>query len=118
MGLMQIMPATGRDLARQTGQDGPLTSPSLNIMYGAVYMGQMVRFWTTPRPKVQTLRLAQASYNAGAGNILKAQRKSGNALFWCEISPHLIEITGRHSKETIDYVFLINRFYEQLINGR
>ena len=120
IGLMQIMPATGRDLARQTGVTGSLVSPSLSITYGAVYMGQQLRFWHSPRPPLSRLRLAQASYNAGAGNILRAQRLSRGELHWGRISPFLIQVTGRHSEETITYVIRIERWKNELdrIEGR
>ena len=119
-GIMQIMPGTGDDLARQTGRSGSLFDPALSILYGAVYMGQQLRFWHSPRPPLSRLRLAQASYNAGAGNILRAQRLSGGELHWERISPFLIRVTGRHSEETITYVIRIERWKDELdrIEGR
>lgn len=101
-------------MAKRTGIQGPLTSPSVNVVYGVTYMRMMLDFWTTPRPPDEHLELAHAGYNAGAGHILNAQRLAGGALFWETISKCLHRVTGRHSKETIDYVRLIKQWYQQL----
>lgn len=113
-GVMQIMPGTQRDLARQTGRSGSPFDPALSIFYGAVYNGQMLRFWHAPRTDDERRELATASYNAGPGNILKAQDRSGGKATWPEIAPFLVQVTGRHSKETIDYVQLIERWKNEL----
>jgi len=48
------------------------------------------------------------SYNAGKGNILKAQKvaekKNLNPNRWDSIEKTLPKITGKHSEETINYV--------------
>ena len=53
------------------------------------------------------------SYNAGKGNIIKAQRiakKEGlNSNLWKSIEPTLRRVTGRRSNETITYVKRINK---------
>jgi membrane-bound lytic murein transglycosylase F len=113
-GLMQIMPGTGRDLARKTGVRGPLTSPSVSVLYGAVYMRSRIRVWTSPRPPVARLELALASYNAGAGHIISAQRHADGALLWEDIAPHLHKVTGHHSRETLGYVRLIKQWKEDI----
>lgn len=114
-GLMQIMPATGRELAVKTGVEGPLTSPEVNTLYGVTYMRDMLRIWSSPRPPDEHRKVAQASYNAGAGNIIRAQRRCGGALLWDDIKVCLPQVTGHHSKETIDYVRLIQKWYDLLI---
>lgn len=115
VGLMQVMPATGRQLARVTGVDGPLTSPAINVLYGVTYDRMMFDFWTTARPPDEHRKWAQASYNAGAGNILKAQKLSGGRLLWDEVALYLPRVTGHHSKETIQYVQLISKWYQLLV---
>jgi len=53
-----------------------------------------------------------ASFNAGKGNIIKAQRvakkKGLNRNLWRSIEQTLPQVTGRHSKETIGYITKIN----------
>ena len=76
-GIMQIMPGTWRDETERLGIIASPFNPRINILVGAAYMQRMVRFWRAPRTEAQRLELAQASYNAGAGNILKAQGRCG-----------------------------------------
>ena len=48
------------------------------------------------------------AYNAGKGNILRAQRHTMstdlNPNLWASIEETLPRVTGKHSKETIAYV--------------
>jgi membrane-bound lytic murein transglycosylase F len=52
------------------------------------------------------------SYNAGKGNVLKAQKvaekKGLNPNLWNSIEPALPRVTGKRSDETIGYVRKIN----------
>lgn len=114
VGLMQVMPATGRMLARVTGVSGPLTSPTVNVMYGAAYMQRMVHIWRAPRTDEERLELAHASYNAGPGNIIKAQELAGGVARWSEMEHALPLVTGRHAAETRGYVRQIRRWKMEL----
>lgn len=80
-----------------------------SILCGAGYLGKQVKFWSGPRPKEDRLFLAFCNYNAGGGNCLKAQRACNGVMLYSEIMACLPSITGRHSKETIDYVNYIQR---------
>lgn len=117
-GLMQIMPGTSRELAARLGlPDRPL-DPRTAVAMGIYYDRRLWDFWSAPRPELARLRLALASYNAGPGNILKAQRLAqaagrGGAL-WLDVAEFLPEITGHHSKETIGYVSRIERLFRAL----
>ena len=113
-GLMQIMPGTGVQMAAVTGVTGPLTSPSVSVIYGTAYNEWLERIWSSPRSSNERLELIHASYNAGAGHILSAQKLAGGHLLWSCISKFLHLVTGRHSKETLDYVRLIKQWYAQL----
>ncbi len=67
LGLMQIMPATARDIARRLKVNNPSTSellePRLNIRFGSSYLRHLLnRFHQHPA-------LATAAYNAGQGRI-------------------------------------------------
>ena len=112
---MQIMPATGAEIARVRGMpQGPLTNPVISTLYGGFYMRRMLNIWSSPRPDLERLYLAWASYNAGAGHILKAQKLAGGALLWADIAPYLVQVTGRHSAETLAYVERIPRWYAEI----
>jgi len=68
MGLMQIMPATGRDIAARRGitthADVRLFDPAYNIDLGAWYLARQIeRFWTGHPDS--TVDRAAAAYNGG-----------------------------------------------------
>lgn len=116
-GVMQIMPGTWADLEQELGIIASPFNPQVNIRFGLHYMKKMVRFWKAPRTDLERLELAQASYNAGAGNILKAQQRCENKNTWTLISPCLQQVTGWHSFETLDYVKRIARYYSDLTDS-
>lgn len=66
-GLMQLMPATAREVARALGLPGPATNdlydPELNITLGSGYMLKMQQRYRG------NAVLATAAYNAGPGNV-------------------------------------------------
>jgi membrane-bound lytic murein transglycosylase MltF len=114
-GLMQIMPGTWADLEEELGIIASPFNAKVNIRFGVHYMRKMVRFWKAPRTDEERLKLAQASYNAGAGSILRAQRLCNDASLWSQIAWCLPEVTGgKNSHETITYVERIARYYDEL----
>lgn len=118
-GLAQIMPGTWEDLRRQL-RLGPEASPhdDIAIQAGAFYMAKLRHAWTTPRPADRRQELAQASYNAGTGNVIAAQRACGGARDWREIAPCLSTITGaHHAAETIGYVAAIAKWRTMMEAG-
>lgn len=114
---MQIMPGTWRDLEEELGIVADPFNEQVNIRFGIHYMRKMVRFWKAPRTELERLELAQASYNAGAGNILAAQRQCADASRWSSISLCLPKVTGKHSVETINYVKRIARYYHEFTSS-
>lgn len=114
MGLAQLMPGTAKDLSRQLGYTIDPFNARHSIEAGAKYMGQLRRQWRVKRPEVDRHNLALASYNAGLGNILKAQRRCGNPSLYNDIMRCLPQITGHHSKETLNYAPKIRRVYHKL----
>jgi len=112
-GLAQFMPATWVDVSRQLGWSG--ISPHVAkyaIEGGAYYMARLAEIWIVHRPPAERHRLAQASYNAGAGNILAAQRRCQGAPLWNQIKSCLAEVTGaQNARQTIDYVDRIAEWY-------
>lgn len=125
VGLCQFMPGTWRDIAPLIGEplrSRPPTHPVASVHAAALYMRRLRGIWSAPRPDIERQRLAWGSYNAGAGNLIKAQRACMNApgclppvcRDWPDISAALTSITGRHSHETITYVVRIERWLAQL----
>ena len=95
LGLMQIMPATGRGLAKQlaTGWRGNamLLEPDINIRFGVSYLtGLMQRFGGNQL-------LATAAYNAGPNQVERWRPAAGQTdpVLWAETIPF---------KETRGYV--------------
>ncbi len=106
------MPATWKEMVGKFGYD-KTSSPhnaKLAIEAGARYMRLQRKQWSSPRPGQDRQWLAQASYNAGLGNILKAQKECEMAVFYADIIECLPLVTGQHSQETITYVERIKRW--------
>ncbi len=71
-GLMQLMPATGKELARRLHSSSDLENPDVNIRLGTFYFRQLVNLFGG------NTVLAIASYNAGRGNVAKWRRAAPN----------------------------------------
>lgn len=84
-GLMQLMPATARSMARRTGvklrYNRELTDPSLNIKLGSEYLGRMLRRYENNRI------FASAAYNAGPANVDKWLNPELALDVWIETIP-------------------------------
>lgn len=118
-GLCQFMPGTWREAESAIGvTPDDVWIPEASIRAAAWYMGRLHRTWSAPRPDMDRWMLAAASYNAGAGHLIKAQRACGGPNRYREIVACLPQITGHHSKETKGYVRLIvTRWYPALLFG-
>ena len=69
-GLMQVMPRTGKDM----GYPPPLFDPEKNVKAGIKYMEWVRKRFKDPLPVSEQLWFTLASYNAGLGHLLDAQR--------------------------------------------
>lgn len=104
-GIAQVMPRTWAEIQRQLKVKGSPRDPDTCIRFGCYYMGRMLNGWeVSGRSTEDRIKLAQASYNAGQGNILKAQKVARGARDYDTIISKLRAVTGKHSKETIAYV--------------
>jgi len=117
-GVMQFMPATWRQMQREIGVVN-IRSPKESIRAGAYYDKKLYKRWSAKRTLKDRLSLTFASYNAGLGNLYKAQkickRKTGKTCNrYSEISSHLHYITGLHHKETLKYVKKIWYYYGRM----
>lgn len=114
-GLAQFMSATWAETQRALGWSGlspRAAGPAIEA--GAYYMARLHRSWSAPRPAADRHFLAAASYNAGLGHLLKAQRLCDGPNLYIDIIVCLPQVTGKHSTETITYVERIRRWREQL----
>lgn len=94
-GLMQVMPATAKEIAKELGvKDYDLKDPETNMQFGQHYLNKMLKLFGGDEA------LALAAYNAGPGKVRAWVNKWGSD--WETISAKLKE-QGIY-KETRDYV--------------
>jgi len=112
LGLMQLLPGTGKAIARQLGiawrGERTLLQGSTSIRLGSAYLAQMLE------RHQQHPYLAIAAYNAGATPVARwrQQRPNLDADIWIETIPY---------QETRDYVARVLAFsviYDWRINGQ
>lgn len=115
-GLAQFMPGTWADISRQIGSAGAdRRDARVSIMAGQYYMAQLRHAWRSPRPDLDRQHLAEASYNAGLGSLLKAQDRCGGAVLYSAIVPCLGDVTGpQFSHETTTYVTRIDEWWKMM----
>ena len=100
-GLMQITPATARDIAKRSGgvafEEGDLATPQINISYGSYYLRWLLDNYGGNET------LAVAAYNAGTGNVDK----------WVARDPGMkaTEIPFPETREYVKRVFDARRSY-------
>lgn len=113
-GLCQVMPATAADLKKRNLWRGRLRSAKANAEASALVYKNYWNIWAVPRTLECRNELTLASYNAGPGNIINAQVNTGGALCWDKIKYGLPEVTGKHHRETWDYVDRWRAAYHKL----
>ncbi len=97
-GIMQIMPATYKDIQKSNPHFKNLETPRWNIAAGIYYDRMLFRKWQKGLTEQERLFMTFASYNAGLGNILRAYKRSPKPITaWDDIAP-------RAPKETRGYV--------------
>lgn len=117
VGLMQLMPGTYADMTRKLGlPQGPhqaalITDPETNIRCGIAYDKRCWDIWKAERG-IERLRYTFAAYNAGPGNIIKAQKLAMRPNYWWSVSRVLHHVTGPdNSQQTIHYIGRIERLH-------
>lgn len=108
-GVMQIMPKTFDEIKRKNPAiKGTREQPRWNIAAGIWYDKSIWNIFKAERPLQDRIDFMMGAYNAGKGNVLKAQKKAAGMRLdpnrWSSIEKTLPEITGKHSRETIGYV--------------
>ena len=101
-GIAQFMPVTWTEQTQGTIYEGmPRTDPIASIYTAAKYLRWLLDEWSWPRPHIDRWLLAVASYNSGLGDLLKAQKESGDKSLYREIVPHLRTVDPKGAEETI-----------------
>ncbi len=113
VGLMQIMPATGRQIAREVKYSGfntgHLERPEVNVHFGCYYLaGRLKQFFAgdTQAQRLQTITRALASYNAGPHRVSGWGERADDMGLTPQAFVEEIPI-----KETREYVLRILKFY-------
>ena len=104
-GLMQITPATARDIARKSGgtafELGDLSTPQVNISYGTFHLRYLLDRYGGNEI------LALAAYNGGEGNVdrwIDAEARRGGSL-------EVADIPFRETREYVGRVLTAEREY-------
>jgi membrane-bound lytic murein transglycosylase MltF len=111
VGVMQIMPATGKDM-----KVGDITQIDANIHAGVKYMRFMVDQYFKDEPQMDPLNkglLAFASYNAGPGRVRQLRKEAAKRgldpnVWFGNVEQIASERIGR---ETVTYVSNIYKYY-------
>jgi membrane-bound lytic murein transglycosylase MltF len=110
IGVMQVMPATGKDL-----KVGDITETEANIHAGVKYMRWMIDnyYGKEPMTKLDKALFAFASYNAGAGRISQLRKEAARRGLDPNVWFHNVEYVAAEKigAETVTYVANIYKYY-------
>lgn len=95
MGLMQLMPATAREVGVSSAYD-----PEENVAGGTRYLERLNGMWEDEIPDpTERLKFVLASYNTGRGHVQDAQRlaekNGGNPQDWDDVAYWLLQKSKR-----------------------
>ncbi|MFL6261171.1 MAG: transglycosylase SLT domain-containing protein [Thermoanaerobaculia bacterium] len=106
-GLMQLMPATARELALKNGlswKQDLLADPSVNVRLGTIYFRQVFSMFN------ENLELSLAGYNGGPYRIKRLWQESGNN----EVDRFLEGLGLEESKTYVKRILVLSDSYRQL----
>ena len=110
IGVMQVMPATGKDL-----KVGDIAEAEPNIHAGIKYMRWMIDHYYGDEPMTQLDKalFAFASYNAGAGRISQLRKEAAKRGLDPNVWFHNVEYVAAEKigAETVTYVSNIYKYY-------
>jgi hypothetical protein len=87
------------------------------IESGAYHMAKQRAIWHMDRSEYDRHSLALASYNAGAGHLIQAQKLANGAVQYAPIAQHLPTVTGDDAIETTNYVAKVWSNADLLLNA-
>ncbi|HEX9943649.1 MAG TPA: lytic transglycosylase domain-containing protein [Thermoanaerobaculia bacterium] len=106
-GLMQLMPATARELALKNGLDyshAKLSDPAFNVRLGTTYFRQVFSMFD------ENLELSLAGYNGGPYRIRRLWQESGGT----ELDRFLEGLNLEESKTYVKRILVLSDSYRQL----
>jgi soluble lytic murein transglycosylase len=110
VGLMQVLPTTAEEMFRKGdagGADAPptrLSTPEVNLEYGAAYLSQLLR-------RFDDTRTALAAYNAGPATVARwLKRPGGGKITYADVS---FPETKRYVKRVLVEVYYYRRLYAE-----
>jgi membrane-bound lytic murein transglycosylase MltF len=110
IGVMQVMPATGKELGV-----GNISETEANIHAGVKYMRYMIDqyYEKEPMTKLDKALFAFASYNAGAGRISQMRKLAAKRGLDPNVWFHNVEyvVAEKVGAETVTYVSNIYKYY-------
>ena len=110
IGVMQVMPATGKDL-----KVGDIAKAEPNIHAGIKYMRWMIDnyYGDEPMTRLDKALFAFASYNAGAGRISQLRKQAAKRGLNPNVWFHNVEyvVAEKIGAETVTYVGNIYKYY-------
>ena len=110
IGVMQVMPATGKDL-----KVGDITETEANIHAGIKYMRWMIDHYygKEPMTELDKALFAFASYNAGAGRISQLRKEAAKRGLDSNVWFQNVEYVAAEKigQETVTYVSNIYKYY-------
>lgn len=117
-GIMQLMPATFREIRSQNPEMVAIDKPEWNIGAGIYYNRQLWNRWTEQQGEIDRKRFMFASYNAGRGTLLRAQDvargKTLDPSVWPSIQIVAPEVPKWRHEETLGYIEKIERHSERM----
>ena len=106
-GLMQLMPSTYKDIQSRAGL-GSIDDPEWNIAAGIMHDRSLWRRWERDSIATDRREFMFASYNAGEGTIMNAQRacvaRSLDRRAWSSVETVAPEVPRWRYRETLGYV--------------
>jgi soluble lytic murein transglycosylase-like protein len=106
-GLMQLMPSTYKDIQSRAGF-GSIDDPEWNIAAGILHDRSLWRRWERDSIDVDRREFMFASYNAGEGTIMNAQRacveRSLDRRAWRSVEAVAPNVPRWRYRETLGYV--------------
>jgi len=107
-GLMQLMPSTYKEIQSNASSFGSIDDPEFNIAAGILLDRDLWKRWERDSIDVDRREFMFASYNAGAGTILNAQRacreRSLDHRAWTSVETVAPAVPRWRYRETLGYV--------------